>query len=420
MSNVNLPTPEKRISDYEALAYGMFVHWGLYSQIEKGEWIYWMTDRNMDKYQHLAETFTAEDFDARALVETAKKAGCKYITFTTRHHEGFSLYDTRGLCDFDSVHFCNRDFVQEFCDACNEFGIVPFLYHTTWDWYQKSFDEDFDTYLEYLRQSVEILCKYYGKIGGFFFDGNWIKPHGDWKLDDLYGTIRKYQPDAIIINNTGMGRRGERIHKDIDVVTFEQGNVHPIDRDGVPKYCAAEVCLTMNKHWGIAKNDLNYKSPAELIYELCNARCCGTNFLLNVSPTASGALIPYQTATLDIIGSWLSVFGEAIYDSEMLVYPDGVSSIANVKILKSRTQNAYYIFDFVLGEIGDKNVTVGSGYSGIVGFSNVKAKIEKIEWMDSKESLEFTQGKDNSLNVNLTGYKYGTDFCVRVAKAYLK
>ena len=180
MSNVNLPVPEKRISDYEELAYGMFVHWGLYSQMEKGEWIYWMTDRNMGKYRHLAETFTAEDFDARALVKTAKKAGCKYITFTTRHHEGFSLYDTRGLCDFDSVHFCKRDFVKEFCDACNEFGIVPFLYHTTWDWYQKSFEEDFDSYLEYLRQSVEILCKYYGRIGGFFFDVFWYSSQNQY------------------------------------------------------------------------------------------------------------------------------------------------------------------------------------------------------------------------------------------------
>lgn len=123
----------------------MFVHWGLYSQIGMGEWSYHHHNHTMEEYKKLMDTFTAEDFDAEELVLTAKKAGCKYITLTTRHHEGFSLYDTCGLNDYDAPHsVCKRDLVKEFVDACNKHGIMPFFYHTTLDWYNKDFEEDFD------------------------------------------------------------------------------------------------------------------------------------------------------------------------------------------------------------------------------------------------------------------------------------
>ena len=110
--------PIKRIADFEKMGFGMFVHWGLYSQLGKGEWTYHLTNMNMDDYSKLKDTFTAEDFDAEELVLTAKNAGCKYITLTTRHHEGFSLFDTCGLNDFDAPHSpAKRDLIKEFVDA---------------------------------------------------------------------------------------------------------------------------------------------------------------------------------------------------------------------------------------------------------------------------------------------------------------
>ena len=137
----NIPTPEKRITEFEKLGFGMFIHYGLYSQVAKGEWIYRMTDRNMEDYKKLADTFTAENFNADELVLAAKRGGCKYVNLTTRHHEGFSLYDTRGLCDFNSLNApSKRDLVLEFVEACNKHDMVPFLYHTTLDWYQESFE----------------------------------------------------------------------------------------------------------------------------------------------------------------------------------------------------------------------------------------------------------------------------------------
>ena len=403
--------PSKRVEQFEKMGFGMFVHWGLYSQLGMGEWTYYLHKRDMNEYKKLKDTFTAKDFNAEELVLTAKKAGCKYITLTTRNHEGFSLYDTCGLTDFDAVHApCGRDLIREFVDACRKYDIVPFFYHTTLDWYNEDYKKDFDTYLEYLRKSVEILCKNYGKIGGFWFDGNWNKPNADWKLDELYGTIRKYQPEAMIINNTGLSARGEVCHPEIDSVTFEQGRPTPMNREGMKKYLSAEMCYTLNDHWGVGYGDFNYKSPKELIECLCDCRKVGANLLLNIGPGPQGNIIPMQKELLSIIGDWMNIFGEAIYEGK----PYDSHSIGKNFILKG--DGCLYMFCYDLGIAGMENVTVGNRYAGIYSFSGIKDKIKSVEWLDNKEKLDFTQSGDN-LMVNFTGTPYGTSYCVRVAKA---
>lgn len=417
---MSIPKAEQYVLDFENLGFGMFIHWGLYSQLGRGEWVF-NHEKNesgleMKEYKKLKDTFTAEGFDAEKIVLTAKKAGCKYITLTTRHHEGFSLFDTCGLNDFDALHSpAKRDLIREFVDACNKYDIVPFFYHTTLDWYNEDFEKNFDEYLEYLRKSVEILCKNYGKIGGLWFDGNWSKPNADWKEDELYATIRKYQPEAIIVNNTGLGRRGETGNPEIDSVTFEQGKPTPMNREGMPKYLAAEMCHTVNDHWGIGHNDFNYKSPCELIETLCDCRKVGANYLLNIGPEAQGAVNEYQSQLLGIVGNWMDIFGEAIYNGRP--YP----SYSNCKnfILKSVKDDCLYIFAYDLGRYGSKNVVVGGKYSGAIAFNDVEDKIESIEWMDNGEKLDFLQG-NGMLCVNMTGQKYGVSYCVRVAKAKLK
>jgi alpha-L-fucosidase len=238
-----IPIPEKRIAEFENFGFGMFIHYGLYSQLGRGEWVLYIEKIPVPEYEKLAETFTASKFDARKIVSMAKAAGAKYVTLTTRHHEGFSLYDTKGLNTYDAPHSpCGRDLIREFVDACHEFDVVPFFYHTTLDWRDRLYKTDFKAYLQYLRDSVEVLCTQYGKIGGFWFDGNWAKPKGfDWEEDELYAVIRKHQPDAIIVNNTGTSSRGEAGHIELDSVTFEQGRPTPMDRDGMNKYYGEEM-----------------------------------------------------------------------------------------------------------------------------------------------------------------------------------
>lgn len=409
-----IPVPKKYIADFEGMGFGMFVHYGLYSQLGMGEWTFWTHKRKMEEYKKLTETFTAEDFDAEHLVLTAKNAGCKYITLTTRHHEGFSLYDTCGLNDFDAPHSAaGRDLIREFVDACNKHGILPVFYHTTLDWYNPDFDNNFDAYLEYLRKSVEILCTNYGKIGGLWFDGNWSKPHADWKLDELYGTIRRHQPEAMIINNTGLSERGKTGHPEIDSVTFEQGRPTAMNREGMEKYIAAEMCHTINDHWGFGANDFNFKSPRELITNLCECRRVGANYLLNIGPTGTGGIQPMQEALFATIGDWMKLYGEAIYEGRP--YPAG--GMGKHFVLKGK--DALYLFFYDLGKEIHANVTVPGGKTGPYAFAGVTDEIAAIEWMDNGESLRFSQ-TDGMLAVFATGYAYGASTCVRVAKATLK
>ena len=411
-----IPTPEKRIAEFERLGLGMFVHWGLYSQLGMGEWTYHIHKRKMEEYKCLAKTFTAKDFDAEDLVLTAKNAGCKYITLTTRHHEGFSLYDTKGLCDFDAPHSAaGRDLIREFVDACNKHEILPFFYHTTLDWYQPSFTADFDAYLEYLRRSVEVLCTNYGKIGGFWFDGNWSRRDDDWHEDALYATIRRHQPDAIIVNNTGLNARGAVGNPEIDSVTFEQGRPTPMDREGAPKYLAAEMCHTLNDHWGIGELDFNYQSPRSIIEHLCACRRVGANYLLNIGPTAQGGIEPIQKELMAILGRWMALYGKAIYEGK----PHAATCDYQKNFLLRADDGTLYAFIHDLGRSGDANVTVNEESCGNYTFRGVCERISSVEWMDNGENLDFLQNGD-VLSIGATGYPYGMSTCVRVAKIICK
>ena len=405
--------PAKRIADFEQMAFGMFVHWGLYSQLGKGEWIQHIGKIALEEYMPLKDTFDARHFDAKAMVKLAKEAGMKYVTMTTRHHEGFSLYDTKGLDPYDALHSpAKRDLVREFIEACNEEGMVPFLYHTTLDWYRKDFEEDFDAYLEYLRKSVEVLCTSYGKIGGLWFDGNWSKPDADWKLDELYGTIRKHQPEAMIINNTGLDNRGELGHPEIDSVTFEQGLPKPIDRSKMTKYIAGEMCATLNDHWGYGAFDINYKSPAELIKNLCRCRKAGANLLLNIGPEGDGTIPEMMQAILHLLGRWMGVFGESIRQGRPC---DVVGMGENFGLVDQDGKHYLYVFDLPI--VGDSNVTVAGGGSVPTTFTGIFKEVKSIKWLDNDEALTFIQDTETGvLTMNATGYKYGTNYVVRVAE----
>jgi alpha-L-fucosidase len=408
--NNDIPLPPPRITRFEKLAYGMFVHWGLYSQIGKGEWAQSIHAIPVAEYKKLKDTFTAKDFDGRAFAKTARKAGMKYITLTTRHHEGFSLYDTQGLSDYDAMHSpAKRDLVKDFVDGCREEGIIPFFYHTTLDWYQESFNKDFNAYLQYLRDSVRILCTNYGPIGGLWFDGNWSKPDADWQLDKLYGMVRQLQPEAMIIDNTGIHKRGELGHPEIDSTTFEQGRPTPMDRRGMKKYISTEMCQPTNTHWGYAQNDFCYASSKDIIEHLCACRKVGANYLLNVGPTATGKLPDYEKALFERIGDWVQTHAEPIYNGKPAAFKGTDPDFA------LETNDKIYLFIHNLSVKGDINVTLQVGGAGPRTFEGIKRKITSAKWMDNGEELKFQQDTAaEKLTVEATGFPYGTNTVVRV------
>ena len=336
----------------------------------------------------------------------------KYVTLTSRRHDGFTLYDTRGLSDHDAPHSsADRDLVAELIEGCRAEGVISFFYHTTLDWFQPSLNDDFDAYLDYLHSSGEILCSQYGEIGGLWFDGNWSKPDADWKEDRLYDMIRKHQPQAMIINNTGLGAKGHVGHPEIDSVTFEQGRPTPMHRDGMAKYVTAEMCQTFNRHWGIGAEDFNYMSPRQIIEHLCACRKVGANYLLNVGPTAGGAIPDYESATLRRVGEW-------IQGQEYVIYEGRVSAVQGTGgDFALETDDGLYLLIHNLSVGGDAHVTTGGGGAGPHGFTGVGRDVTSVRWLDNDESLVYTHDADSGLlSIDATGYPYGVDRVVRVAE----
>ncbi len=401
---------KETVKAFEALGLGMFVHFGLYSLIGKGEWSRHLTDIDPAVYEGYAKDFCPKPDWAKELAQTASQAGCKYITLTSRHHDGFSLYDTCGLSDFDAPHYCGRDLIREFVDACNAEGLIPFFYHTLLDWRHPDYDRDFPAYLAYLRQSVAVLCQNYGKIGGLWFDGKWNKPDADWEEDALYGTIRSYQPDAIIINNTGLSARGEAGHIELDGVTFERGMPTKLP-DNAPKYLAGEMCEVLSSHWGYAEEDLGYKSPADLIRTLAGCRKCGANLLLNVGPMGDGSLRLIDRGMLEILGQWVGIYDEAI----RLPRPVDVEIPDHPRDFLLRHDNAYYLFCDGLRTYGDINVVVSSELQDFTVTFPLNKTVKSVTWMDTQEALSFTQ-KNGMVSVVTTPFTYGRQTVIRVAK----
>lgn len=415
MTDSPCPRPLPRIARFEKLGLGLFLHYGLYSQLGAGEWVQAMRGIPTEEYAKLAETFTAENFSGRAIGALARRAGMRYACLTTRHHDGFSLYDTRGLDPFDAPHSAaGRDLVADFVEGCRAEDVVPFFYHTTLDWRWQTdscSDEKFAEYLEYLDRSVEILCANYGEIGGLWFDGNWSRPGADWREDRLYATIRKHQPEAMIVNNTGLAARGEAGHPEIDSVTYEQGLPTAPDRSGQPKYLAGEMCETLNEHWGFGRRDYRFKSPTTIIENLCACRKAGANYLINVGPLADGSIGNYESALLELVGRWVADQGSLIYEGRP------VSAKCDGRDFLLERDGRYFYFAHGLVQVGNCHVVAGVGGNGPRSVAGFPTKVGSVRWLDDEKEAVFIQSADGKLlTIQCDGYDYGTNQVVRVAE----
>lgn len=415
------PSPALRIKRFEEMAFGLFLHWGLYSKMGKGEWVMLMERIPAIEYEKIARSFTASKFDPDLNASIARDAGMKYMVLTTRHHDGFSLYDTRGLNTYDAPHAaCQCDLVEKFADGCRKKGIAPFFYHTTLDWHFGGFktrdctNEQFREYIDYLYESIKILCTQYGEVGGFWFDGNWSRRGADWQEDRLYAMIRQYQPEAMIINNSGMQRPGESGHPELDTVTFEQHAPKTLDRRDHSKYVAGEMCQTINRHWGIGSLDFQYKSVSDIIDFLCQCRKVGSNYLLNVGPDGEGAIPPLEEAMLRKIGDWMKIYANAIYAGR----PDIIEATGEDFVLRNG-KTLYYFAKNINGH-GHPDVSLNPGGNSPRSMFNISEPIKYARWMDNGERLDVLQDLENNFAaINCTGYPYGQNHVLRVAEITL-
>jgi alpha-L-fucosidase len=312
---------DARMQWFREARFGMFIHWGIYSvpagewegRSDYGEWIMESAKVPASRYERFAGQFNPVKFDARAWVRAAKDAGMKYIVITSKHHDGFCMFDTKQT-EYNIMHApFARDPMKELAEACKEEGLKFCFYHSIMDWHHPLYaprrpwndtaagEPDMDKYVQYMKAELKELTSNYGPIGILWFDGQWEKTWNAQRGRDLYDFTRSLQP-GIIVNNRAGGGVG-------DYQTPEQ----EIPATGLPGGEPWETCMTMNDHWGYNKADKNFKSTKQLIQMLVDIASKGGNYLLNVGPSSEG-LIPQESLDrMREIGRWTKVNGEAIY-----------------------------------------------------------------------------------------------------------
>ena len=314
--------------------YGLFVHWGVYSIMGGGgdqgiaEWIMNQKNIPLHQYEKLPGFFNPTQFDAKEWVSLVKKAGMKYITITSKHHDGFAMYDSK-VSDYNIVDATpyGKDVIGMLKEECDRQGIKLFFYHSQLDWHHpdyvpqgstgndiegRSTEGDWDKYIDYMDTQLTELLTEYGEIGGIWFDGMWDKPDADWRLAETYSLIHKHQPGALIgSNHHKMPYPGE------DFMMFERDlpgeNSMGFNNTGVSTEVPLEMCETMNGSWGFNIVDQEYKSVEKLIHTMVRSAGYGANFLLNTGPMPNGKIQPENVDTLMAIGQWLETYGEAVY-----------------------------------------------------------------------------------------------------------
>jgi alpha-L-fucosidase len=323
-----------RMQWWREARFGLFIHWGLYSvpagewngKTEYGEWIRTSAQIPLDVYDQFRKRFHPDKFNADEWVQMAKDAGMKYITITTKHHDGFCLFDSK-YTDFDvmSTPF-QRDIMKELAEACQRQGITLCWYHSIMDWHHPDYlprrewetnrsteNAQYDRYVQYMKNQLKELLTNYGKIGVLWFDGEWENTWNRERGRDLYNYVRSLQPDIIINNRVGAGRSGMEGFSDDEESAGDFGTPEQqVPATGIPGV-NWETCLTMNDHWGYNNHDSIWKSSKELLHMLADIASKGGNFLLNVGPTSDGLFPQASIDRLHDIGRWMKINGESIY-----------------------------------------------------------------------------------------------------------
>jgi alpha-L-fucosidase len=329
---------------FEDAKFGMFVHWGVYSLLGKGEWVMNNDKIPIAEYEKLPPRFNPAKFDADEWVRLARAAGMKYLTVTSKHHDGFCMFDSK-LTGYDIVDATpyGKDPMKALAAACHKQGIKLFFYYSLLDWHHPDYFPrgrtgqtaerlergDWKAYIAYYQGQVRELCTGYGEIGGIWFDGWWDRPDADWDLAGTYRMIHELQPGALVGNNHHVAPfPGE------DFQMFEQdlpgSNSAGFNKAGVAAGLPLETCLTLNGSWGYNARDKNFKSPEQVIHALVGAAGRGANLLLNVGPKPDGTIGQESSERLMAVGKWLEKYGKAIYGTRrgpIAPQPWGVSTV---------------------------------------------------------------------------------------------
>lgn len=320
---------DARMAWWREARFGLFIHWGLYAipagiwngtpVSTAGEWIMFGGKIQVPDYEPLIKQFNPVQYDPAEWVRIAKQAGMKYIVITSKHHDGFCLFDSR-LTDYDVMNTpYGKDLLKPLAEEARKAGIRICWYHSILDWHHPDYlprgegsprpwdtrstdGADLNRYLDYMKGQLKELLTNYGDIGIIWFDGGWEHTPEELKADEVVAAIRSIQPNTIINNRIRLPQDYDTPEQYIPATGIE-------GRDW-------EVCMTMNDTWGYKVNDQNWKSKQDLIRKLVDISSKGGNFLLNVGPTADGLIPQPSIDRLDAMGEWMEANGESIYGTQ--------------------------------------------------------------------------------------------------------
>jgi alpha-L-fucosidase len=312
---------------FQDAKFGLFIHWGVYSVLGNGEWVMNNQKMSIADYEKLPPRFNPTEFDAAEWVSMAKNAGMKYITITSKHHDGFAMFATKqNKWNIVDATPWGQDPLKMLADECRRQGIKLFFYYSQLDWHHPDFyplgrtggssgrpaSGDFNRYLDFMDAQLRELLTNYGQVGGIWFDGMWDKPDADWRLQRTYGLIHQLQPAALVGSNHHLkpfdGEDFQAFEKDLP-----GQNTSGFSSKSEVGALPLETCETINNSWGYNASDRRFKSTKDLIHYLVRAAGNNANFLLNVGPMPSGKIQPEFVSRLAEMGEWLKVNGEAIY-----------------------------------------------------------------------------------------------------------
>ncbi len=328
------PSEEVRRSqrEFSADRFGIFIHWGIYSMFGQGEW-YLNYGPTAEEYAKAARGFYPADFNADEWAEAFKDAGAGYVCLTSRHHDGFSMWDT-AQSDYNIVDATpfRRDILKELSEALQERDLALHLYYSHIDWTRPDYPSgrtglttgrdpklrDWDSYYKFMNAQLTELLTGYGPVRAIWFDGWWDHDEDqtpfDWHLDEQYALVHSLQPGCMIANN-----HHQNVFPGEDIQIFERDlpgeNTAGYSEQDISRL-PLETCNTMNGMWGYKIKDQNYKSSETLIRYLVKAAGIGANLLLNIGPQPNGELPAAALERLRDMGVWLRANGETIYGTE--------------------------------------------------------------------------------------------------------
>lgn len=405
-----LTVRNKRMQWWREARFGMFIHWGLYAipagewkgVTSYGEWIRSSARIPLEEYDRFLPRFNPVHFNAEAWVRMAKDAGMKYITITSKHHDGFCLWDSK-YTDFDvmSTPF-QRDILKELADACKKIGGIQLcFYHSIMDWHHPDYNErrdwekdrpvegtDRNRYIAYMKNQLKELLTNYGEIGVLWFDGEWegFWTHEDGK--DLYNYVRGLQPGIIINNRVDKGRSGMAGMTGEGDYAGDFGTPEQeIPETGLPGV-DWESCMTMNENWGYNRADKKFKSSTDLLRKLSDIASKGGNFLLNIGPMADGNFPPESVDRLQLISRWMKENSESIYGTQASPFDHTSWGRITQKTIGKYTKLYLHVFE--------------RPASGILKLGGIENKVVGAYWLAGKKPVS-VQSTDHTISIRLPG-----------------